>query len=122
MGTTEEQVKHPKDMTNEERLKEITRIENETICKVFNVTDKDAVSKSALQRAFVMTYKQGQALQHQLGGLLLGQLHVAVLALAERGDLARAALVGQHHVVQGRGQQLGHRAALAVRPSGRGRP
>ena len=33
----------------------------------------------------------------QLGGLLLGQLDVAVLALAEGGDFARTALVGQHH-------------------------
>ena len=33
----------------------------------------------------------------ELGGLLLGQLHVAVLARAEGRDFARPALVGKHH-------------------------
>ena len=38
----------------------------------------------------------------QLGGLFLRELHVAELALAEQRDLARLALVAEHHDVLAR--------------------
>jgi hypothetical protein len=43
----------------------------------------------------------------QLGRLLLGQLHIAELALTEQGDLARLLLVGQHQEIGTRRRHLG---------------
>ena len=47
----------------------------------------------------VLDFAFGHLLEHvfQLGRLLLGQLDVAELALAEQADFARLALVGHHH-------------------------
>ena len=51
--------------------------------------------------ARVLTSPSRHLLEHvlELGGLLLGELDVAELALAEQRDFARLALVGQHHDV-----------------------